>query len=458
MADKPSLPTPVESGPQFNQWLHLFYVWVAQQIDGFIGLFATVDFVVGTSTTLLGAERIATNTSSITKNVTVAGQITWDLVDEYAQDLVGAMLVDTTSIDLVYNDAGGTFTAAIIDEYVQDLVGAMLVDSATIDFTYSDAGGTFTARSIIPAVPGGRLTLTTALPVMTSIVLGATTIRYTPYVHDRVPIYDGTSWEMRTFTERSNITTDSATGSAGPAAVANNSNYDLFIWDNGGTLTLTRGPLWTSDIARGTGAGTTELVRVNGVWMNAVSITNGPAAQRGTYLGSVRSNGTASIDWRILTSSSPAIACFLHVWNAYNRVDVSGFVFESADSWTYAVLSVWRSKNANDGNRVSFIYGLTIDSIRAENDGIMNCGSGIPVIGIGQDSTTVRSGTAGVGAFGALNLGSSAVATWETLPIGFHFFQAIELNAVAGAGTVTFFGDVGLPLIYLSGFNVHGRF
>ena len=106
--------------------------------------------------------------------------------------------------------------------------------------------------------PQGRLTLVTATSVMTSDQSGKTTIYYTPYNGDLVPIYNGTTLLATPFTELSNVTTESSTGNAGPAAVANNSNYDLFVWNNGSTVTLTRGPPWTSDTSRGSGVGTTS--------------------------------------------------------------------------------------------------------------------------------------------------------------------------------------------------------
>ena len=144
-------------------------------------------------------------------------------------------------------------------------------------------------------LPQGRLTLVTATPVMTSNQTGKTTLYYTPYRGATIPIYDGSKWTHMVFSELSNITTNSSTGNAGPAAVTTNSNYDLFVWNNSGTLTLTRGPAWSSDTSRGTGAGTTQLTMVNGIWTNTVAITNGPGAGLGTYVGTVRSDGSSQI-------------------------------------------------------------------------------------------------------------------------------------------------------------------
>lgn len=62
---------------------------------------------------------------------------------EAVQDIIGAFLVDSSSIDFTYNDAGNAITVAVIDEYIQDLVGAMVGGTETgISVTYDDATGT----------------------------------------------------------------------------------------------------------------------------------------------------------------------------------------------------------------------------------------------------------------------------------------------------------------------------
>jgi hypothetical protein len=308
-------------------------------------------------------------------------------------------------------------------------------------------------------MPGGRLTLATMTPVMIADVSNATTIFYTPYIHNRIPIRTSGFWQTKVFPELSNITTNSAVGKAGPAAVAANANYDLFVWNDAGTLRLTRGPLWTSDTARGVGAGTTELVRVDGIWMNAVAITNGPAAQRGTYVGTVRSDAGAAIDWELggygVAGGDPG---FLYVWNCYNRVDVAVEVADATNSWTYAVIGVWRSANASDSNRVSWIQGLAEEAVYAEYLGMASSGFGaVPYSGIGFDSTTVKCGFTGLFFIGGVGSGLGQMqGRYKEVALGFHFFQAIELNN--GVGAATFWGDAGIPLIFQTGLVVWGQF
>lgn len=64
---------------------------------------------------------------------------------ETAQDVVGALIIDSSSIDATYNDGAGTLTLAIIDEYVQDVAGAMLTDGNGIDLSYNDTLGQISA-------------------------------------------------------------------------------------------------------------------------------------------------------------------------------------------------------------------------------------------------------------------------------------------------------------------------
>lgn len=74
----------------------------------------------------------------------------------------------------------------------------------------------------------GRLTLTSGVPVTTTDVTGASTIYFTPYNGNLVRIYDGTRWRMYSFTELS----------LALGTLVNAQAYDVFIFDDSGTLTL----------------------------------------------------------------------------------------------------------------------------------------------------------------------------------------------------------------------------
>jgi len=278
----------------------------------------------------------------------------------------------------------------------------------------------------VPA--GGRLTLTTAVPVTTTDVTGATTIYYTPYINNIIPIYNGQGYVNRTFTELSNITTNSATGKAGPATVTTASNYDLFVWNDAGTLRLTRGPLWTSSTARGTGAGTTELVSVLGTYLNAVAISNGPAAQRGTYVGTVRSDGSSQINDSLLLR---------HVWNQFNRTSRRLSVTDATATWTYST-AAYRQANGSTANQVSIVCGQNEDIVSLKCVSRVGNSTGterVVLSSIGLDTTTTP-GAVPLTGFGVCTAGltQNLLSSIDTYPgLGFHYFAWLE----RGAGTDT---------------------
>lgn len=311
-------------------------------------------------------------------------------------------------------------------------------DIDTTDTTSADDGlnvivdvvGTRFKRVVfnVTSPPQGRLTLTTGVPVMITDVAAATTIFYTPAVGRSVPLYTGTAFvDTDMGGELSNITTNSSTGKAGPAAVTTNKNYDLFVWNDAGTIRLTRGPPWTSDTARGTGAATTELVLVNGIYLNAVAITNGPAAQRGTFVGSVRSDGSSQINMKFGTLASGGGMATLGVSNAYNEVLTQAHVRDSTANWTYSS-ATYRNVNASASNRVNFLSCLAQNAISATyTEGQVNLVNAVlanVAVGFSLDSTTPDYAVVYFSSSGIA--GSASVHGTLTPQLGFHFVQAVE--------------------------------
>lgn len=293
-----------------------------------------------------------------------------------------------------------------------------------------------------PVTPQGRLTLASTFPVMISNQTGKTVIYYTPYIGNQVPIYNGTIMVSTPFTELSNVTSNAGTGNAGPAAVVADTNYDLFVWNNAGTPTLTRGPTWTtgggSGILRGTGAGSTELQRILGAWTNKYAITNGPAANLGTYVGTVRTDASAAtVSWHVGAVATGSTPANLHVWNAYNRITVRGLVGESTANWNYTT-ATWRSARGSDGMRVSFVTGQLEDSFIGSYSAVVFNSAGNVNLGaaIGYDVTNQPFGR-WMGYWGGTNqvtIGSD----YTVQALGFHYLQAIEISGVGG--TTTWYG------------------
>lgn len=297
-----------------------------------------------------------------------------------------------------------------------------------------------------PHTPQGRLTLTTALPVMNATVSGATTVYYTPYVGNVVSIYDGSNYTAISFAEVSQATTD-ATKS--PAAATTNSNYDVFCWVDSGTNRCTRGPAWSSSTSRGTGAGTTELVRVNGLWLNAVNITNGPAAQRGTYVGTIRTNGSSAVDYIFGAAAAGGTAASHGVWNMYNRVAVGGMVQNTTDSWAYGTSSgtTVRAQNGSATYRVSYVYGIDEDPVSVTNYGAVTTGAATNgFIGVGLDTTTAMTAIRGLCPIGNAVTGACHGAYNANPGLGFHFISGNEVTNNT-TNDVTFYGDSGSTIV-----------
>ena len=300
----------------------------------------------------------------------------------------------------------------------------------------SDVASTSAARGNLGIVypPQGRLTLQTVTPVMNTTQSGKTTIYYTPYAGNQIPIYDGTNMTPSAFAELSVATTDTTKS---PAAIGAAKVNDWFVWNDGGTIRLSHGPDWTSDTVRSTG---TALVMVNGILLNNAGITNGPAASRGTYVGTTRSNASSQLDWIIGGSAAGGTAAFLNVWNAYNRRPFSAFVQDSTAGWSYTTTS-WRSANNSSGNRISFVRGLDEDGVAASYSALaVSTSVGVQLgLGIGLDSGTALAANAS-SATTYFNTTSNnqiaSVSHYSGLPgVGAHFVQALEYGGTSGAFT-----------------------
>lgn len=273
--------------------------------------------------------------------------------------------------------------------------------------------------------PQGRLTLTPNLPVLTASVSGAASVLYTPHVGLLVPIWDGSKLLAVTMGGELSQTLTDATKS--PAAAIASRNYDVFFWLDGSTPRATRGPPWTSDTVRGTGAGSSELTRAGGILVNAQAITNGPAVLRGTYLGTVRTNASATIDFLFGGSAVGGSLLNMSVWNTYNRVRFSSLGRDSAASWTYNV-STPRPLNNSVANRANFLQGLQEDAASAHLYCSVTTSSAIGgSISIGENSTSVPTGVWGespINTAGGSTLFQNVRHSSNLL--GWNFFQALE--------------------------------
>lgn len=266
----------------------------------------------------------------------------------------------------------------------------------------------------------GRLTLTSGVPVTTADVTGATNIYFTPYMGNQIWLFNGTIWAPYTFTERT----------LALGTLTSGTPYDVFIYDNAGTLTL-EALAWTNDTTRATALALTD----------GVLRMNGNATKR--YLGTFYTTATT-------TTEDSAAKRF--VWNMYNRKRRSMCAIETTNTWTYT-LAAFRQANANTANQLDYVCGLAEDAVDADVRVIMNSAStNAYYVGIGVDSTTAIP-AAGAGYTGSFAAGAGSVqtsASYRGVPgVGRHFLAWLEYSDVGG--TTTWLGDNNTPTRLQSG-------
>lgn len=401
--------------------------------------FQATDTIVGRATTdTLTNKSISgsTNTLSAVPLSALATQAANTIVANATAGSAAPTAVDISTLTTKASPAAGDFVM-ISDQSASGALKKATVTSIGSAGSVSSVNGA-TGAIVSHHKPQGRLTLVTATPVMATSQSAKTTIFYTPYEGDMVPIYDGTNMVPTVFTELSQTTTD-ATKS--PAAVAVSSVYDLFVWNDAGTIRCTRGPAWSSDTSRGY-----NLVMVNGILLNNSLITNGPAASRGTYVGTVRSNGSSQIDFIYGSAGTPG---FFGVWNMYNRKQLFSTCTENTGSWTYTTLT-YRTPNGGSSSRHTFVSGLAEDCIRATfNTWVqtVNSTGAFMTIGIAMDSSTSPDKASQFDNPGTGIAQTNLTAMQAYVPqLGVHYIQALERGD--GVFANTFQGQSSAALVF----------
>jgi hypothetical protein len=255
----------------------------------------------------------------------------------------------------------------------------------------------------------GRITLTTATPVTTSDVTGATTVYFTPYGGNFISLYTSSAWQLYTFAELS---------IAVPATTS--TMYDLWAVDSGGAVTLAT-TAWTNDTTRAT-----AIAFQNGVYCKSGALGN-------RYLGSFRTTGVSG-----QTEDSLAKR---YVWNYYNRIGRPMIAIDAAASWNYTT-ATFRQANANVANQLDMVIGVSENSVSARifSSSSNTTATVAAVVGIGLDSTTVTSSTtADIANYPVNGNTLTSTASYLGYPgVGRHTLVWLEYSVAAG--TTTWYG------------------
>lgn len=239
-----------------------------------------------------------------------------------------------------------------------DLFGTVDISDTTMAASGTNKKLTFDelAGAISPFACCGRLTTESGVGVSTSDRTSQGTIYFTPWNGDRVALYDGTSWDFHTFTERSLALSSLTSGK----------NYDVFLYDNSGTLTLELSAAWTNDTTRAD-----ALTLQNGIYVKSGSTTR-------RYLGTIRTTGTT-------TTEDSLAKRFL--WNLYNQVPRRMRVAEASLHSYNGGYRQWRAQSAN---QFEFVCGLaSVVRARMAWEATPGAAGRYAIGSIGVDTTSV---------------------------------------------------------------------
>jgi uncharacterized membrane protein YgdD (TMEM256/DUF423 family) len=247
--------------------------------------------------------------------------------------------------------------------------------------------------------------------------ISTSTIYFSPFNGNRIALFDGTRWKMYAFTERS----------LALGTLVASTNYDVFLYDSAGTLTLEL-VAWTSALVRAT-----ALILQDGIALKTGALTR-------RYLGTIRTDSTTTTidDAGGITTQ---VGGKRFVWNAYNQIERYMLERDLTSTWTYAI-TTWRQANAATGNKMEFVCGLPV-AVRADLTVLLGTDPSITgVIGINLDSITAVPTLTDSQSFGTgVNANVRTALDCDAGP-GYHYLAWMEY---ASGATVTVFPAYDAP-------------
>ncbi len=297
---------------------------------------------------------------------------------------------------------------------------------ASDKITLSRLGGVLS-----PLYTTGRLTAVTGNAIPVNSTLNQGTMYYTAVTNDgtitsnnfQIVIYDGTRLRLYSSAQISLSLT-----------MTSGKNYDVFIYDNAGTLTLELSAAWTNDTTRA----------------DALASQSGTIVKSGTttrrWIGTVRASGSNVYDDNV--GGSTGGSRFL--WNAYNQAQRMIFVEEATTNWSYTSQTV-RQARGSSANKVQFVTGNANQFVEAS----INCGSYLQQnasfggqAAIGLDTTTAF--TSSANGYSALRTDSfcSDLTAPSQIPPTAHFagpsglgYHYLSWNESGADGTCLFISN-----------------
>lgn len=310
----------------------------------------------------------------------------------------------------------GTVTDASPDTLSRDTV---LITSAGNTTKINFAAGTKDVFLTWPAplmaeqsgLAGGRLTLESGVACSTTDQTSKSTLYYTPYVGNVISLWNGSAWTLRQFSELSyNL-----------SSLTSGKNYDLFIWDDSGSLSLSAFA-WANDTTR-----TTSLDIRDGVLVRSTDHTF-------RYLGTFRTTSTTTTEDSVTKR---------FVWNQDNRRPRSLYVLNGS-TYTYGTNTI-RQMNSTATNQVEFVVGVRGDAMTLIMNVLIETDQNDHgTCGIGDNSTSAFASSATPAVLRDFSTGNdgkrvSFASAYQLFPrLGYSYMAMLER---ADSGTISFVGE-----------------
>ncbi|HKD44548.1 MAG TPA: hypothetical protein VKD24_02730 [Candidatus Angelobacter sp.] len=282
--------------------------------------------------------------------------------------------------------------------------------------------------------PGGRLTFQSGTPVMTTSLLAQQTIYYAPFVHQFVPIYNGSSIQMTQFSSPLSDTVGLSLLLSGSSSWTTATLYDIYV-----TLVSSIPTLCTVSWG-GLSSRSVPLVRFGGMLTNVNTTTarTGPSstitlqANQGTFLGTFWPSANGQSQWIFGAAQSGGGSAAFQLANYYNKVQVTTVCQDTQAQYTYTSASL-RQAGGSSGMNVAFVQTLqetaAATTFQASVETVANGADAYSGIGVNTASAFTSVDRLHQGIAG--NLWANHVVEWSITALGLNTIYAIE----AGDGT-----------------------
>lgn len=322
---------------------------------------------------------------------------------------------------------GGPVTSGLavtvgVDYYISSASAGVITSTAPLNMRFvgrADSGTSLIAYPNPPQqLPNNgicdfRLTLTTGVPITSTDVTAATTLYCTPYLGNRIALYNANGDVTIVRSVEFSIVVPTTTSQI----------YDVFCYNNAGVPTLEL-LAWTNDTTRATAL----VLTTTGTYTKTGDLTR-------RYLGSFRTTTVAGQTEDSLTKR--------YVWNYYNRAKRPLRVRITTASWTYASATI-RQANATATNQVDIVVGIVEETLSIRVGVTADNSSSLQfAVGIGEDVTNAMSSDS-INAFGQPSSGlpQYAQAMLDKMPaVGRHFYPWLESSL---SGTSIFYSGAGI--------------